>query len=303
MNHLDDFIIWLNEEVGGEGPLPLSSLPDGSFGEAMQKSINRHYAEDRQRAGVRMSNLGKPAIILALAKLGYVEPEPKGKMRWNFITGDFFENWLEVMMRTYGIEVLDSQITYELMGITGHADYLVVSPVTGQPTLVEAKTMSENYSRMFKKDQTDDRGYVTQLALYMEASGYPGTWVCLNKGNSEVFEVVPEPDKSSAALVRGKRVLDGLAAINSIEDIFEYMRVPPPQAERFKNAETGRYILPQSIAWSPLRHALYKLSLEMNGYNQPREYVVGYADAEYMRNALNQLVESGAITYDEEYAN
>lgn len=159
--HLNDFTDWLNNRVGGEGLLP--DINSGDYGQAMKDSLWRHYAQDRQKGGIRMSNLGKPAAVLALAHLGYSEPEPKGKSRFIFHVGDMFENWLEVMLRVYGIEILDSQPTLTWGSITGHADYIIKSPVTGKPIVVEAKTMSDNYHHTLI---THNHSISTHLAMH-----------------------------------------------------------------------------------------------------------------------------------------
>src|SRR5215217_1359678 len=173
MFHLTDFCNWLNNEVGGNGPLP--NLLHDDYGAALAGSLNKHFAEDRERGGLRMSSIGKPATLLALAKLGYSEPEPRGKSRIIFHIGDVFENLLEVLMQSYGIEILESQTELSLFGLTGHLDYVIRSPVTGEPIVVEAKTMNSNYTRKWKKTQDNDRGYVTQLAMYTAARKLPGT--------------------------------------------------------------------------------------------------------------------------------
>lgn len=294
--HLDDFCQWLNEDVGGEGLLP--DIKHGDYGLAMKDSLHRHYAQDRQKGGVRMSNLGKPAVLLALAKLGYSEPEPKGKSRLIFHMGDMFENWLEVMLQVYGIEILDSQPTVTWNGVVGHADYVIKSPATGQNIVVEAKTMSENYFRMFSREQNDDRGYLTQLALYMQGLGMDGTWLCLNKGNATVHELYPDNGLLAASIRRVKKVLERIDRINTLDDVFLNFRPPPPHVEMFQKQPTGKYILPTSMSFSPFKSALYKITDGLNGYNKPTKYVDGVADTEHMKKELAFLLENGVIGRD-----
>lgn len=300
MLHLTDFVNWINKEVGGEGPLP--ELLNASYGEAMSQSLHRHFAEDRQKGGVRMSNLGKPATLLALAKLGYVEPEPKGKSRFIFHLGDVFENFLEVMLQAYGIEILDSQQEVNFMGIIGHLDYIIKSPVTGKPVIVEAKTMSQNYSRLFSQKTDDDRGYVTQLALYANGTGLDATWICFNKGTSELFEVETNPGLFVVSLVRAQDVLNRLANVNTLEDVLHtsggYFRPPPPQEEKYKGQLTGKRLLPVTFKLSPFKSVLYKITEGMNGYKKDTLYVDDYADVEHMRRELDFLVDTGQLIYN-----
>ncbi len=295
MAHLTDFVHWLNYEVGGEGKLPID---DGSFGKAMEDSIQRHYAEDRQKGGVRMSNLGKPAVLLALAKLGYAEPEPRGKMRYIFMNGDFFENWLEIMLKVYGIEILESQPEVSYMGVDGHADFIIKCPHCDKPLIVEAKTMSENYHRMFTKEPNDDRGYITQLAMYSHSTGYDSTWITLNKGTNEVTEIEPNPGILSASLQRASNVLGRLDRVKVLEDVLEQLRVPPGRPERFRNQQTGKLLMQPSIAYSKFATALYKLSQGINGYGKPTYYIDDIADTEHMKRELDFLVANKVLVKD-----
>lgn len=301
MKHLDDFIRWMNNDVGGNGPLP--NLLHGDYGTAMGQSLERHFVEDRQRGGVRMSNIGKPATLLALAKLGYSEPEPKGKSRLIFHMGDMFENFLEVMLQSYGIEVLDSQVRCEYSSesgipLDGHLDYIITSPVTGEPIIVEAKTMSQNYSRMFRKNPDDDRGYVTQLSLYASSKGFDATWVCLDKGNAEMFEQPLEPGLMIPSLERVEKVLDRVAKVQELDDVLKVFRAPPIKAERYKGSQTGSYLLPVTLKMSPFRKVLYKTYIDTNNYGKETEYVEDFADTQHMREKLDELTSTGEIAYN-----
>jgi hypothetical protein len=301
MQHLTDFIKYMNNDVGGNGPLP--NLLHGDYGTAIGQSLERHFVEDRQRGGVRMSNVGKPATLLALAKLGYSEPEPRGKLRFIFHLGDIFENFLEVMLQSYGIEILESQSECSYTsssGITmdGHLDYIIKSPVTGVPVVVEAKTMSAGYSRTFRKYPDDNRGYVSQLSLYAESKGLDATWVCMDKGDSSLFEVPLDYDTIEPSLQRVEKVLERVAQVDSISDVLKVFRAPPDlKAEVYQKQPTGKYFVPAALKWSPFRHALYKISVEYNNYGKETEYVEDFADTAYMKDMLDKLVETGEIAY------
>ena len=271
----------------------MPGLEHGEYGSVMGDSLNRHYAEDRQKGGLRMSNIGKPTIILALAHLGYVEPEPKGKSRLIFHTGDMYENWLEVMLKVYGYEILDSQPTVEYLGITGHADFVIDHPDVG-PLIIEAKTMSEGYARMFSRELNDDRGYISQLAMYSRGLGHPATWICWNKGNSETFELTPPEGLLEQRLDRASQIIPRIRQIQSFEDL-SGIPMPPPRPEVYKKKETGKYLLPASLSYSPFKTALYVTSDGTNGYGKPTTYVESVASPEHMKAELEFLLESGKV--------
>lgn len=276
-------------------------MDHGDFGQIMGESLSRHYAEDRQKGGLRMSNIGKPAAVLALAHLGYVEPEPKGKSRIIFLMGDMYENWLEVMLKVYGFEIIESQPEMNFMGITGHADFVIKNPENDEPLIIEAKTMSEGYARMFSRELNDDRGYISQLGMY--SHGYRKeptdcTWVCFNKGNAETFELVPPEGLILQRLDRAEQVIKRVRRVKSVEDILEQVRVPPPRPEVYQKKETGKFLVPGSLSYSPFKRALYVTSDGTNGYGKPTTYVDREADSAHLKKELELLVESGTVMLD-----
>lgn len=300
MRQLEEFVDWLNNDIGGSGQLP-SIKNEGltkTYGEAMQQSLERHYAEDRQAGGLRMSNIGKPAVQLALNQLGYVEPEPRGKLRYIFHTGDMFENWLECMLQVAGIPILLSQGEVEFEGVKGHYDFIVEIEGVG-PVLLEAKTMSANYARQFKKYPNDDRGYVSQLALYAHCVDLPAAWINMDKGLNEIFITTPAPAQLDDARARAKTVIKAVRRVESLEQVLYtsggYFRPPPPVAERYQSCDTGRFLLPQSMRYSPFKSVVYQLSYERNNYNKDTIYVEGVQDLKDARQELDKLVEEGTI--------
>lgn len=300
MQELENFCHWFNSEIGSGNKIP-SVVVDGeetTFGNAMQQSIIRHYSNDRQRGGLRMSSMGKPACVIALNHLGYSEPEPVGKSRFIFMTGDFFENALEIFLKMYGFNILDTQGTVTHNGITGHYDYVV--EVDGRPVLVEAKTMSDNYSRQFQRGPDDVRGYMTQVALYRSGLGgdMDVAWLCLNKGNGEVFMIEPDYDELDVALLRVDNILSRIYKVEELDDVFKYFKVPPPRPEVYRGAQTGKHLVPTSMSYSVYKNALYKLNEEPNGYNKMTTYVEDFADTEHLKRGIEHLMKTGEIVHD-----
>jgi hypothetical protein len=303
---LTDFCRWANEEVGGEGPLP--EMDHGSYGERVGQSLERHFAEDRQKGGLRISSMGKPAVLQALATLGYAELEPRGKMRWTFHLGDIFEHFVGVLLETYGYKVLvdqmDPEATFvETAGVGGHYDYLVKTPEY-PVLLVEVKTMGPGYARMFRKRPDDARGYITQLAMYQAAlsqqykSDIPACWLCLDKGTGEIFEVEPYPGLFEGALARVKQVVPLLNRVKSEDDVLApkgFFQAPPAKPEEYRRSATGHFILPDNMRYSPFSGAFYSLEDGMNGWNKPTKYVTGLQGAQGMKQELARLVETGEV--------
>lgn len=304
---LADFCHWVNEEVGGNGPLP--ELDHGSYGDRVAGSLSRHFAEDRQKGGLRISSMGKPAVLQALAALGYTEIEPRGRMRWTFHLGDIYEHFVGLMLETCkGYDVLcdqmDPEATYvEYAGVGGHYDYLVKTPEYPL-VLVEVKTMGPGYARKFRKTPNDARGYITQLAMYQAALSkqydtiIPAVWLCLDKGTGETFFVEPFPGLFQGALARVEMVIPLLQKVKTEDDVLApkgFFQAPPAAPEVYRRNETGHFILPENMMYSPFASAFYDLEDGLNGYNSPQRYVVGMKGPEAMKKELARLVDEGKV--------
>jgi hypothetical protein len=285
---LDEFCYWFNNEA--HGGLYSENYP--SFDQAYQ----RHYVEDREHSGVRASNLGKPAMITALQKLGYSEPAPKGNLLYTFMLGDVFEITAEALLLARGFEVKESQGTIDWNGIKGHFDFIVHDG--DQDFIIEAKTMSGNYARQFRQNPNDDRGYLTQLSLYSAARDLPAAWLCLDKSNQEMFAIPLAEDVKRKALQRALNVKERLDRVETIEDVFRYFVAPPGREEIYQRQPTGKKLVPSSLAWSPYKSVVYILTDDFNGYGKPTKYIDRQATAEHAKEELEFLVSTGALIYN-----
>jgi hypothetical protein len=232
---------------------------------------------------LRISSIGKPAVLQCLelpnvraqlrqANMEYTEPTTL-KTLDIFHRGDQFEALVLLTLRNSGFQVISTQTEVEFLGVPGHSDVLV--EFQGQRLLLEIKTMSSAYFRQFTSTPNDDRGYVTQLGLYTVCMGVPGVWVCLDKGTSEVQVVEPPSGLLANAVDRATRIIPKFKEVNCFADIFKVFSPPPPVPEYYRNRQSGRMLLPNSMKYSPYRDLFYHLTVEENGYGRPTEYVLG----------------------------
>lgn len=282
----------------------------GAFGEYMAYSFGRQLGAERKERGarVRISSLGKPAVVQALNKLGYVERRPVGKSRLTFLLGDFFENVVGHVLKNEGIagvSVVGEQEEVDFFGVPGHYDFLV--ECDGRMVLLECKTMNHSYSSYFKRYQDDSRGYLTQLAVYrscvmkyMRGAEVRSLWVCFDKDTSETF--VRELDYASGAqqaLARAENVVKRLGRVKSVADALRLFRLPPGQEEVYRGRTTGRLLVPQSLAYSPFKEVLYETEMAANGYGKEMTYITDVVrDAREVERRLDALVEKGVLEKD-----
>lgn len=293
MYELYEFINYLNND---NSSVSVSVEDLKHYGKTIYESFADQYSnksKTKENDWLRVSSLGKPAVELALNKLGYIPQNRKftNKMRHILHTGDMFEAYVRLMLRsTPMLEIVSEQqeIVWSDLGIKGHCDF-IVSNRSGDAVLIEVKTMSINYFYNFAKENNDDRGYLTQIAIYSDAVGLPGYFLCLNKVNHEATLIEPPADKMELARARVKRIVPILKNIKSLDDMLNNLSAPPPQEEVVRGNPTGKYKVPPSMQYNGLAPIFYCIEEEKNSYGKLTEYVVGYTDKSIIKEKLEAL--------------
>lgn len=246
--------------------------------ELFNHSISHSYLRQFTQSGVRdyigISSLGKPAVQLGFKKLKYEEVTPSLRTKLTFFVGDAYEILLTNMLRSYGFSVTLDQHDVTFHGVGGHLDGVIDHKV-----LIEIKTMNDRYFESFTKCPDDTRGYITQLGIYSHCMGLPAVWLCVNKVTNELKVVeLPEPEYTEPYLARAASLAQVMNDIKSFEDLFNTFEAPTPVAEVFKKQETGKYLMPQSMAYWNYSPVFYKMVLGTNGYNKPTVYIEDFND-------------------------
>lgn len=265
------------------------------YKEGVEASLRRHMNPREKYTGLRLSQIGKPAVLQALWGLGF---EYDGgvalQQRLTFHLGDVFESLLAFLLEAAGYRIVDhnnSTLNHgtdaaggyiEFMGVRGHSDFVVESP-EGEQFIVEAKTANDRYFTQFTKSPDDERGYVSQLVLYEQALDLPGCWVVFNKNTSEIGVQFLTDDTRKKAISRAQHIIPLLQGIEHIDDLYFAIQegkvsAPPPVPEVYKRQQTGGYLVPPSMKFTKYRHCFYDITVDRNGYGKETEYVVGVLD-------------------------
>lgn len=219
-----------------------------------RQSILKQYSKD-ELAGhyVRMSIMGYPAVEIAMKKLQQENGVNNANFvqRWIFHFGDYFESYVLLMMREFGlsVEAEQAEVVYKhkKQKVVGHIDAVV------DGVLVDVKTMGY-YIRSFREVQDDDRGYVTQGHLYLECMRDFGlkqfAWVCYDKFTNKLELIEMEWDDHY--LERVNYILSCLPKIKQFEDIAKYFEVPPLIVNGHKKE------VPQCMRYSEHLHLFYE---------------------------------------------
>lgn len=241
---------------------------------ACSNSFKRQFVEDDQpdsHGGLRLSQIGRPAVLQALGLFGYTEGVNIASAI-RFITGDFTESLGEFIIKCCGYSIHEAQGTVYYEGVKGHYDWFIDGD-----TVVDCKSMSANSFRKFTADPNQDYlGYTSQLAVYRAALdiSYAG-WLLFDKGGSGFKGISPSEESLAQALNRANRIIPKLNDLSNQDDILKVFQAPPPVLEVHKKKETEKYVIPDSMRYSPYRYLFYDVEVEKNGYYKSTEYVVG----------------------------
>lgn len=261
------------------------------YAEAVKQSFIRNYTTndvcEKESPALRVSSLGKPTVLQALSVLGYKETDTiEGKLNHIFHTGDLFEALAIAVAKGRCYHVADEQAEVEFEGVKGHIDFILNN------TLVEVKTMSSQYHLKFSKNPNDDRGYITQLAVYSHCLGLSGNWLALNKGTHTVTSIEPDEDVLQAALARVKRILPFLRNLDSFKDVIEKIPCPPPVYDK----RSGLYVVPESMKWSVFAPVFYEIEPVLVGKTL-KHAVVSINDTHKAKENLNALTREELVTW------
>jgi 5-hydroxyisourate hydrolase-like protein (transthyretin family) len=280
-----------------EGSLRMSSLGKPAVCSAL--ALPHIKQELKSKLHLAEKNLG---VVIKTVQEAKTE-----RNKLTFHLGDWFEAWAAVLLERAGYTHVpipsnclseDAQWRVEVLfpdslPVVGHLD-LVVSRGTEAPLIIEVKTMSDNYWRSFTRlgyraKSTDDyffvdgggddeRGYMTQLALYVGATGYNGAWLALNKATMQLAVVAPDGNDLQAAWARAERVTKALSSIEFLEDVYNKVMAPPGVPEIYKNSPTGRLLLPPAMRYETyaIPEFWYRVRVDKNGYGKETKYIGGY---------------------------
>ena len=242
---------WNNEEAGAY-PVDAKTVSKvvAFFTKVIASSINDVLFRKSENY-LRVSSMGKPLIILCLAKIGYREPDNISfKLRWIFMVGHTFEAFIMCVIFLLGYDIHSSQDEVEFLGVKGHIDFMV------DEVVVEVKTMSDTYFRDFCRKQNDDRGYLTQLHIYCHAKKTKrGVFLVINKATNELRELPLVWDDHY--ITRAGNVVKHYNSCNNIDYIIDNLNAPECIPEKKGYTMTGNFLIPPSMRYSYFKDAFY----------------------------------------------
>lgn len=268
------------------------------YGELESWSLSRQYGlnDHDKEPRLRMSALSKPLLYQLMPMWGFgklPEESPKMDTLETFHFGDSFENRVFVLMGAYfgatkviktkaGLTTLtndDKSIVItrdkevELHGVSGHIDIHI--RYYDEEGIVEVKTVASHYAERFHKFLPDDRGYVSQLASYLQATGLQsGYFIVKDKSTHEVHLVPLERDWVEDVHLRNISIIPLLHKYSklTIRDFFDMPLEDRLTVERYdgslipeadlayvKRGTVEFMVVPESMKYAPNLNCIYEL--------------------------------------------
>lgn len=237
---------------------------------------------------LRASSMGKFVFDLAFE---YFYPDKAKELELSerqaslFFDGHAFESWLGFALRRLGYRITGRECTIEWQGITGHVDFIV-----DDAWVVEAKCVSDRffkflsgYDGVLRGDSVNewlqDRGYLTQLSIYCDATGLPGMLVFKNKNTGDVGALELTKEMSTNRLLCAAKTLNVIRSSQTFIEVFDHVEIPPPEIEIYKK-KVSRWAdgTPRLYPHYAIKYPgiIYHLHQGETYYGNTRQYVLGY---------------------------
>ena len=193
--------------------------------------------QNRESIPLRMSNLGKPLPELVYQmKYGNSQSTSRADL-FRASVGVWCEALLISLAADAGLDVVDNQreVTIDFPGyftLIGHID-----GVADGNCVFDIKCVNAQYFKKFSNELCDDRGYITQLALYQVATKCPNACFLLVNSNNGYAKLQPVPQRLlNQALEDVKQKLSILFS-HSLDDLLR--KYSPKNKALLKN---GKYL-------------------------------------------------------------
>lgn len=255
------FIDWWNSERPCFG----SNKYADQVGEEVKQSYLRQFVQRNPRP-IGLSQIGKPLVeLIYQAVIDPTEEDLECGLRYIFHIGDVTETLLIAMMQSFGLDVHSKQLEVEYKGVYGHIDCMV------DDRLIEIKSMSHTYWTQFVGCVDDERGYITQLALYTKAVqtqrkvGSAG-WLVLNKSTGALRYVKLPTNLVKSTLVKAaakiKKFDKALSELDATSEpplswIRNNVRPPDPICEKKNKVMTGKLLIPPNMKLAASKYTAY----------------------------------------------
>ena len=222
------------------------------FASNLQDAVLQWSQPKKQRKGLRISNIGRPARQLWYEARQEDTVKLNAITRIKFLYGHLLEELLLLLVKASGHKVTDEQKEVEVDGIKGHMDCKINGEV------IDIKTASNFAFKKFSEGtlaQNDTFGYMAQLAGYEAAEGTSdGGFLAINKESGEL--ALFRPGKLSKPNPVNK--------INNLKQALDLDTPPEKCYTPIPEGKKGNEILPPSCVYCSFKNECW--SDDNNGH-------------------------------------
>ena len=223
------------------------------FASNLQDALLQWSQPKKQRKGLRISNIGRPARQLWYEARQEDTVKLNAITRIKFLYGHLLEELLLLLVKASGHKVTDEQKEVEVDGIKGHMDCKINGEV------IDIKTASNFAFKKFSEGtlaQNDTFGYMAQLAGYEAAEGTSdGGFLAINKESGEL--ALFRPGKLSKPNPVNK--------INNLKQALDLDTPPEKCYTPIPEGKKGNEVLPRTCGYCPHKEQCWSDSNDGSG--------------------------------------
>ena len=293
---------------------------------AVEFSTRRHYYsksivdENARKGCLRMSSLGKPAVLQLLQyphileeleSLGYKaeENDPDERKSLMFHLGDIFESWYEFLLQRSGLEVIQPpehmgrQWEFTFHKVKGHADIIAKLPGENVYFVIDCKASGSYAVRELVKDPWRSKPeYVTQISLYAhcfreflfddqpqrEEPIIIPVIASLNCDERRVYYTYIDEELAISSVNRAAKLVEVLPTVECWADIKGKIAPPPGVPVLYRNKPIGDELtVPPSMKFCPCLDLFY--TVEEGKVRTPTGYIKKYPKVGFVDESGNGI--------------
>lgn len=242
-------------------------------GSLFAKAMVHQFGDEEDEFRIRLSALGYPALYQVLPLYGYTKTRPTDiKTLKVFMRGELLEIFLLSHLQAFAPELeIEHNPEISYCGYSGHPD--LVLTLGEEKTIIEAKSVSKFYAQQFLVNPNDERGYLSQLLVYMHvmdvATGYFLVEVDETK---ELYMIRIRMSDYHSIIEEALATLETLKEIETLKPPLDIalsrVGIPAPVPAFIKHGTYAFPTIPPSLKYSPHNDCLYELE-RVEGSTRP----------------------------------
>jgi hypothetical protein len=235
-------------------------------GELFAQSLKKLFSEEKREQRLHVSKLGLPGI----SQLDQVFPikqehinDHQVSQLYTFFKGFVFEAKVIAFLGEYctngGVKYTFNE-TLKHGDIEYHPDFIF--QMGKEKAIVDTKSLNAYYHKQFLGKNLNDRGYLTQLGLYMHFQGIENGYFIVESLDASPYYVSLvhfSKEEIQPYVDEGLKTLQILKNVASVKEFVETFEVPEPEPHFIRNKSFVFPAVPANMRYCPYNHILYEL--------------------------------------------